>query len=116
MVGAAFNDGAPSLLPNFLKQYRPPYPIGLAERLSVMEYMQLSFMQPGYVPYMAIIDRKFVIREQHGGEEPFFKDEANNLRKVLNGLLAEGAPAAPKKGAPAKNAPAKKKAPAKTSN
>ena len=45
------------------------------------------------------IDRKGVIRAQHGGEADFFKeaDQEKNTREMIESLLKEKAAAAPKK-------------------
>ena len=99
MLGAAFNEKIQSLLPDFLKQYKPTYPYGWATPDSVYGYLQLSFMQRNYVPNIVFIDRGGTIRAQHAGTDPFFQNERQNIRAMLDKLLSEPAPkkAAPKK-------------------
>ena len=99
MLGAAFNEKIQNLLPDFLKQYKPTYPYGWATPDSVYGYLQLSFMQRNYVPNIVFIDRGGTIRAQHAGTDPFFQNERQNIRAMLDKLLSEPAPkkAAPKK-------------------
>jgi cytochrome oxidase Cu insertion factor (SCO1/SenC/PrrC family) len=71
------------------------FPVGTAAtRDSVYAYLQHSVMQPTfYVPQVIIIDANGVIREQHGGTDPWLKNEEKNLRATLDKLLAESAAA-----------------------
>jgi len=92
VLGAAFNDGAPQLVPGFIAQFQPNFPMGDSARESVAEYLRNPPWKRSYVPIFLFIDRKQVIREQHSGEEPFFQDEDKNVRVVLDALLKEPAP------------------------
>ena len=104
MLAAGFNENIRQLLPEFLKQYKPSYPFGWATPDSVYGYLQLSFMQRNYVPNIVFIDRGGTVRAQHAGTDPFFRNERQNIRAMLDKLLTEPAPksAAPKKAAPKK--------------
>lgn len=108
VLGAAFNDNARQHLPEFIKLFRPTFPIGIADRLAVNEYMQMPVMSPGYVPFLMFIDPKFTVRAQYTGEQPFFTNEAKNIRDMLDSLLKETGGASGKKAAPAKKRAAKK--------
>jgi hypothetical protein len=92
----AFNEDAPTALPEFLKQFAPPYPVGWGTTASVMAYLQraLADGRPMYVPQMVFLDRGGVIRAEFPGEDPFFQDAAANIRKQLEKMLK---PAAKKK-------------------
>jgi hypothetical protein len=62
--------------------------------MTAMGYMQLSVAVLSYVPYLALIDRKGVIRAQWTGSDDFLKDEATqakNIRGEIQKLLAEPA-------------------------
>ena len=89
MLAAAFNPDAPVLVPNFIQQFQPTFPVGYATRDAVLEYEQASLAKPNYVPDLIFIDRHRVIREQHMGDEPFFQDQEKNIRGVLDMLLKE---------------------------
>ena len=89
MLAAAFNPEAPSLVPGFIQQFQPNFPVGSAPREAVLEYEQASLVKPNYVPDILFIDRHRVIREQHMGDEPFFADQEKNIRGVLDMLVKE---------------------------
>jgi hypothetical protein len=97
------------LLPEFIQQFKPNFPVGIASPDSVYGYLQLSFMQRNYVPDMVFLDRKGVIRAQYAGTDAFFQNERTNIRAKFDELLKEPGAAAPQKKAP----PAKKAAPPK---
>jgi peroxiredoxin len=98
-LGSAFNENAAQLLPAFLTQFHPNFPLGYAARPTVLEYLQTPSNVPLSVPVLVFIDRNGTIRSQHmGGEDPFFKDQEKNLRSELEALLKE--PARARKKAP----------------
>lgn len=88
-LAAAFNPDAAQLVPGFIAQFRPTFPVGSAERDSVLEYEQASLAKPNYVPDLIFIDRNRVIRAQHDGGDDFFKDQEKNIREMLDTLLKE---------------------------
>jgi thiol-disulfide isomerase/thioredoxin len=98
VLGAAFNPDAQKLLPQFLQQYKPAFPLGWEENTSTLEYLQLSVLNPGYVPKMVFIDRAGIIRVQHAGgaeDTAYFADPAKSIRATLEEMLK--APARKKK-------------------
>jgi peroxiredoxin len=94
-VGVAFNENAPQLLPDFVRQLGLSYTIGIAPRDTVIQYLQHPLGKPLYVPQMMFVDRKGMIRAQHGGDDDFLKNLAPNLRAQLETLLKE--PAGPQR-------------------
>ncbi len=106
ILGTTFNDGAPQLVPEFIARFQPNFPVGSSPRESVTEFQQHPPWKRAYVPEFIFIDRKRVIREQHSGDEEFFKDEEKSVRVVLDNLLKEpvAGKAAPKKTAAVKKA------------
>src|SRR5579862_5033019 len=50
ILAAAFNPQAALLVPGFIAQFRSTFPVGSAERDSVLEYEQASLAKPNYVP------------------------------------------------------------------
>ncbi len=97
-IGAAFNDNAALLVPDFVKMLGLTYPVGTVPRDTVMEYLQHSYAEPLYVPQLVFVDRQGVIRAQHGGvNDDFLRgDFEQHMRDQIEALLKE--PAAKKKG------------------
>ena len=88
-LAAAFNPDAAQLVPGFITQFRPTFPVGSADRDSVLEYEQASLAKPNFVPELIFIDRGRVIRAQHNGGDEFFKEQEKNTREMLDTLLKE---------------------------
>jgi len=90
ILAAAFNPDAVQLVPGFIAQFHPTFPVGSANRDSVLEYEKAELTKPNYVPEILLIDRNRVIRMQHhGGDTAFFNDQEKNLREELDQLLKE---------------------------
>lgn len=90
VLACAFNPDAAQLLPGFIAQFKPTFPVGSSERESVLEYEQASLVKTNYVPEILFIDRSRTIREQHKGEDSaFFNDQEKNIRATLDMLLKE---------------------------
>jgi thiol-disulfide isomerase/thioredoxin len=107
VVTTAFNDGvSEQAVKDFIRMYKPIYPVGWNSRVAVWSFVQYSVLsqKPLYVPHLVFLDRWGNIRAEYPGEDPFHQNEPANIRKQLDSLL--GAAAA--KPAPAKAAPAKK--------
>jgi peroxiredoxin len=99
-LGVAFNDNASLLVPEFAKMLGLTYPVGVASRDTVLEYLQHSLAEPLYVPQMIFVDRSGEIRAQHGGiNDDFLKgDLERHMRDQIESLLKEPAPSQHKKG------------------
>jgi hypothetical protein len=103
IIGAAFNENAAQLVPPFIAQFHPTFPIGFVGREQVRDYIQHPPSKPSYVPELIFIDRNRVIRGQYSGADDFFKDQDKNTRTLLDTLLKEKQPASAKKnGQPAR--------------
>lgn len=93
-VGVAFNEGAMMLVPEFVRNFQVSYPVGVASRDNVLNFLQYPAMARLMVPQVAFIDRKGNIRVQStNGNEEHLHAEAN-LRKTIEDLLKEGGPTA----------------------
>lgn len=95
IIGAAYNPDADKLVPGFIAQFRPAFPVGYTNREQVMQYLQHPASKPMYVPEILFIDRNRIIRGQYTGSDDFFKDQEKNIRAMLDALLKE--PVAAKK-------------------
>lgn len=99
VIGLAIDDGAGPKIPQFVRETGANFPIGVYNSDKAREYMQISLMSRMMMPQVAFIDRQGVLRERHGGDDPFMAPavEEMNLRKSLQKLLAEPARRAPSK-------------------
>jgi peroxiredoxin len=103
VIGAAFDEQAPQLVASFNSRFRPEFPVGVANRLSVLEYLQHDRNQPLSVPIFVFIDRTGMIRQQYIGDG-LFEGDNKKARALIESML--GPAPAPKKAA-AKNPAAK---------
>jgi peroxiredoxin len=100
-VGVAFNDNAAVLVPGFVQSIGVTYPIGYSKSDPVLNYLGYSVVDNYFVPQVVVIDRKGMIRAQSPlRTDPNLQDE-NYLRKMIDGLLNEGAATGTAKKAPA---------------
>ncbi len=86
-VGVAFNDGAQSLVPSFIAQFQPAFPVGWENRVNALSFLGISILNQGYVPKIVFIDRAGTIQKQYEGQDPFFVDPDKNTRAALEELL-----------------------------
>lgn len=82
-LGVAIEQDADKLLPGFLKEFSPNYPVGSCQRESVVPFLQHPVMQRMLMPQVVLVDRKGVIRAQYGGDDPFMANEEQNLRALI---------------------------------
>ena len=105
-LASAIEDNAKMAVPDFLKRFNPPFPVGFNSRDTAVEYLQHPSFLRFSMPQVVFVDRTGTIRSQYSGDNPFFADDAQiqtqNFRSKIEELLKE-APAAPKKAAPFKS-------------
>ncbi len=100
-IGVAFNDMAMMLVPDYIKDLRLTFPVGVGTRESVLDFLQHPPFLRMLVPQLVFVDRKGVIRAQYSADDPFFADKEKNMRLQIESLLAEGGGGAtPKKATP----------------
>ena len=87
-------------LPNFIRQFNPPFPVGIAGGAASLEYLEWPKDERPLVPMMVFIDRTGMIRAEYTGkDDKFFDDQqAQHIREVAEKLLAERAAPARAKG------------------
>ncbi len=95
-IGVAFNDMATMLVPDYVKMLQLTFPVGVAPRGEVIDFLQFPMSQMMYVPQLIFVDRKGVIRAYYNGTDDFFKPdkEEANMRAIVEKLLKEPAPKA----------------------
>ena len=95
VVASAVDTTAALAVPNFIKTFNPPFPVGYnTDSNAVLDYLQHPRMVVPYMPLLVFIDRQGVIRAQYEGHDPFM-DEASqeaNLRAKITELLKAGEP------------------------
>jgi thiol-disulfide isomerase/thioredoxin len=95
-IGVAIDPMAKMLVPDFVRTYGATYPVGFADRDSVMDFLQISPMMRMLVPQVVFIDRTGTIRAYYPGGDAFFNNEEKNMRAEIEKLLNErAAPAKP---------------------
>ena len=107
VVASAIDDMGKMNVPDFIKRFQPPFPVGFSTQNDADGYLQHPVIYRLYVPQLVFIDRQGTIRAQYGGDDKFFADDQDkHIRGRIEALLKK-APAAKKKPKPA---PAPKKA------
>jgi peroxiredoxin len=88
-LGVAFNEMASLLVPDFIKQFQPNFPVGYAQRDPVLSFLQHPPILRYVVPQMVLVDRKGMIRGQTpaDGAEEFYDEKS--LRGKIEALLKE---------------------------
>ncbi len=87
MVEGALN--ADANLPLFVQQYQPNFPVGTAQPMPAAEFMQINPMIRTFVPYIAFIDRKGIIRQQFTGGDLTDETLGKTLRDAAENLVNE---------------------------
>jgi thiol-disulfide isomerase/thioredoxin len=107
VLASATEDMAAAALPGFLRQFDPPFPVGINTTTEFVTYMQHPTMLQLYMPGLVFIDKAGLIQAQYEGRDAFL--EATSVEKNIRAKLEEmmKPPAAPKKTA-AKKSTAKK--------
>jgi peroxiredoxin len=92
ILGLAVNPSAAGNLEEFKQKFGAAFPIGLTTRSDWSSFGEFSVMHNPYVPYMIIVDRNGVIREEHPGQDrAYWLDQEKNLRQSFDSLLKETA-------------------------
>jgi len=107
VLASAIEDMAAMNLPDFIKRFQPPFPVGFNNQNAVQEYLQHPAVFRLLMPQVVFIDRHGTIRAQFAGDDKFFaEDQDKHIREQIEALL-KNAPAPRKKRAAV---PAAKKA------
>ena len=76
-------------VPMFIRQYQPPFFVGTASQMDGLEFMQISPVVRTFVPYIAFIDRKGMIRNQLTGGDLSDGTMEKTLRDAAESLVNE---------------------------
>jgi peroxiredoxin len=69
VIGAVFDQGAPSRLAQFNKQLGLNFPVGSSEQRTVLDFLQAPPNDPYFVPILVFIDKQGMIRSQFMPDE-----------------------------------------------
>lgn len=86
-IGAAINDNASMLIPEFIHKLGLKFPVGVASRSVAYEFLGFSLMEPIPMPQLVFIDRKGVVQMQYAGSSDFFNNEEVNMRNAVVAML-----------------------------
>src|ERR1035437_3091642 len=108
VLASATEDMAAAALPGFLRQFDPPFPVGVNTTNEFVTYMQHPTMLQLYMPGLVFIDKDGVIQAQYEGRDAFLEETGveKNIRAKVEEMLK--APAATPRKAAAKKGTAKK--------
>jgi peroxiredoxin len=99
VLGSATEDMAAAALPGFLRQFDPPFPVGINTTNEFVTYMQHPTMLQLYMPALVFIDKEGVIQAQYEGRDPLLEETSveKNIRAKVEEMLHSPAAAPPKK-------------------
>jgi peroxiredoxin len=98
VLGAAINDNARVLIPEFLYRLGIKFPVGVCPQAHAYDYLQWNpgVQGPMMMPQLVFVDRKGIIRSHHPGDSDYFRtDRDQHIRDEIVSLL-KGAPATKK--------------------
>jgi cytochrome oxidase Cu insertion factor (SCO1/SenC/PrrC family) len=81
--------GGEGMLPRFLEQFSPPFPVGFNVFAEAQDFMQHSPMLIMHMPGLMLLDRQGRIVAQYEGDDPFLTEEKQetNIRAKIEALL-----------------------------
>jgi hypothetical protein len=108
VLASATEDMAAAALPGFLRQFDPPFPVGINTTAEFTAYIQHPAMLQLYMPALVFIDKDGIIQAQYEGRDPIL--EETNVEKGIRAKVEEmlKAPAPAPKKAASKKGTAKK--------
>lgn len=96
-MASAIDDMGAMNVPDFIKRFQPPFPVGFNKQDDAEVYLHHPAMLRLLMPQMVFIDRQGSIRAQYGGDDKFFADDQEkHIRDQIEALLKD-APAVHKK-------------------
>ena len=90
VLASAIETMAAMNVPDFIKRFQPPFPVGFNDQNPVQEYLQHPVILRLLMPQVVFIDRQGTIRAQYAGDDKFFADDQEkHLREQIEALLKE---------------------------
>ena len=94
VLASATEDMAAAALPGFLRQFDPPFPVGVNTTAEFITYMQHPAMLQLYMPGLVFIDKAGMILAQYEGRDSFLEETSveRNIRAKVEAMLTPPAP------------------------
>ena len=101
VLASATEDMAAAALPGFLRQFDPPFQVGINTTSEFVAYMQHPTMLQLYMPGLVFIDKDGFIQAQYEGRDAFLEETGveKNIRAKLEEMLAPPSTSPKKTGA-----------------
>jgi cytochrome oxidase Cu insertion factor (SCO1/SenC/PrrC family) len=95
VLESAVEVGGEAMVPRFVQQFNPQFPVGFNEFAVAQDFMQHSPMLIMHMPGLVFIDRQGRIVSQYEGDDPFMNEEQQegHIRAEIEKLLKPAAPA-----------------------
>ena len=92
VIGSAIDEMSKMLVPDFIRNFQPAYPVGFNQREVAEDFLQHPVIYRLLMPQVVVIDRRGTIRAQYAGDDKFFEkaDQERNFRELVEPLLKEG--------------------------
>src|SRR5207247_10292321 len=87
VLASAFNDKAEALVPGFIQQFQPAFPVGSNTDQEVLTYLNHALIQPLYVQTVVCIDRQDISRSQVRGCDSLHTTVTNDHLRQLDTSL-----------------------------
>ena len=99
VLASAIEDHAAAAVPDFLKRFHPPFPVGYNDRAAALDFLQHPMAARLIMPQLVFIDRSGMIRAEYSGDDPFLNEDQQeaDFRDKIEELLKAGGSAATKK-------------------
>ena len=101
-LASAIEDPAQTGVPDFIRRFHPPFPVGYSGLKPSMDFLQHPPKVTPHAPLIAFIDRNGILQAQYEGLEPFFVEDrmAKNLHDQIASLMGGAGPAPKGKNVP----------------
>jgi hypothetical protein len=89
VVESSIEENGQALVPGFIQQFSPPFPVGFLDFQTAQTYLQHSPMLIMHMPGIAFIDRQGRIVAQYEGDDPFMSEDVQekNIRTKIEQLV-----------------------------
>jgi thiol-disulfide isomerase/thioredoxin len=90
VVANAIDDMGAMNVPDFIKRFQPPFPVGFSLLGDAQAYLQQPAIFRLMMPQIVFIDRQGIIRAQYAGDDKFFaEDQDKHIGEQIEALLKD---------------------------
>lgn len=88
-IAASTQDMPTLYIPDFIRDFKPPFPVGFVDRGVAMQFLHHDPKYIFYNPAVVLIDKKGAIQFQFPGGDPIFEgDQEANFRTKIESLVS----------------------------